>query len=204
MNNFNDACTLSCDDWLNNFSESYECDFSKTFEKEMQRLVDKMRNDKYHKFTRKTMSALIIAAVVLSFATTAFAIPSSRKYIIEKFTDHFSYAVIEPDNIDTVEDIIVGYIPEGYEKRNEYIFEKEILQEYQRDDEWFIISKNTIDTEINFDALDTESKTIDGTKYLFFMTDSTNGVIWNDSLYVYSVSGKINKEELIKIAIEIK
>lgn len=204
MNNFNDACTLSCDDWLNNFSESYECDFSKTFEKEMQRLVDKMRNDKYHKFTRKTMSALIIAAVVLSFATTAFAIPSSRKYIIEKFTDHFSYAVIEPDNIDTVEDIIVGYIPEGYEKRNEYIFEKEISQEYQRDDEWFIISKNTIDTEINFDALDTESKTIDGTKYLFFMTDSTNGVIWNDSLYVYSVSGKINKEELIKIAIEIK
>lgn len=204
MNNFNDACTLSCDDWLNNFSESYECDFSKTFEKEMQRLVDKMRNDKYHKFTRKTMSALIIAAVVLSFATTAFAIPSSRKYIIEKFTDHFSYAVIEPDNIDTVEDIIVGYIPEGYEKRNEYIFEKEISQEYQRDDEWFIISKNTIDTEINFDALDTESKTIDGTKYLFFVTDSTNGVIWNDSLYVYSVSGKINKEELIKIAIEIK
>lgn len=204
MNNFNDACTLSCDDWLNNFSESYECDFSKTFEKEMQRLVDKMRNDKYHKFTRKTMSALIIAAVVLSFATTAFAIPSSRKYIIEKFTDHFSYAVIEPDNIDIVEDIIVGYIPEGYEKRNEYIFEKEISQEYQRDDEWFIISKNTIDTEINFDALDTESKTIDGTKYLFFVTDSTNGVIWNDSLYVYSVSGKINKEELIKIAIEIK
>lgn len=204
MNNFNDACTLSCDDWLNNFSESYECDFSKTFEKEMQRLVDKMRNDKYHKFTRKTMSALIIAAVVLSFATTAFAIPSSRKYIIEKFTDHFSYAVIEPDNIDTVEDIIVGYIPEGYEKRNEYIFEKEISQEYQRDDKWFIISKNTIDTEINFDALDTESKTIDGTKYLFFVTDSTNGVIWNDSLYVYSVSGKINKEELIKIAIEIK
>lgn len=204
MNNFNDACTLSCDDWLNNFSESYECDFSKTFEKEMQRLVDKMRNDKYHKFTRKTMSALIIAAVVLSFATTAFAIPSSRKYIIEKFTDHFSYAVIEPDNIDTVEDIIVGYIPEGYEKRNEYIFEKEISQEYQRYDEWFIISKNTIDTEINFDALDTESKTIDGTKYLFFVTDSTNGVIWNDSLYVYSVSGKINKEELIKIAIEIK
>ncbi len=204
MNNFNDACTLSCDDWLNNFSESYECDFSKTFEKEMQRLVDKMRNDKYHKFTRKTMSALIIAAVILSFATTAFAIPSSRKYIIEKFTDHFSYAVIEPDNIDIVEDIIVGYIPEGYEKRNEYIFEKEISQEYQRDDEWFIISKNTIDTEINFDALDTESKTIDGTKYLFFVTDSTNGVIWNDSLYVYSVSGKINKEELIKIAIEIK
>lgn len=204
MNNFNDACTLSCDDWLNDFSESYECDFSKTFDKEMQRLVDKMRNDKYHKFTRKTMSALIIAAVILSFATTAFAIPSSRKYIIEKFTDHFSYAVIEPDNIDIVEDIIVGYIPEGYKKRNEYIFEKEISQEYQRDDEWFIISKNTIDTEINFDALDTESKTIDGTKYLFFMTDSTNGVIWNDSLYVYSVSGKINKEELIKIAIEIK
>lgn len=204
MNNFNDACTLSCDDWLNDFSESYECDFSKTFDKEMQRLVDKMRNDKYHKFTRKTMSALIIAAVILSFATTAFAIPSSRKYIIEKFTDHFSYAVIEPDNIDIVEDIIVGYIPEGYEKRNEYIFEKEISQEYQRDDEWFIISKNTIDTEINFDALDTESKTIDGTKYLFFVTDSTNGVIWNDSLYVYSVSGKINKEELIKIAIEIK
>lgn len=201
MNNFNDACTLSCDDWLNNFSESYEYDFSKTFDKEMQRLVDKMRNNRYHKFTRKTMSALIIAAVVLSFATTAFAIPSSRKYIIEKFTDHFSYAVIEPDNIDIVEDIIVGYIPDGFEL-SDINSSFGLVQEYRKNNEWFIINKDTIDIEINFDALDKETKNINGTEYLLFITDNTNGVIWNNGSYTYTVSGNIAKEELIKIALK--
>lgn len=201
MNNFNDACTLSCDDWLNNFSESYECDFSNAFDKEMQKLTDKMRNDKYHKFTRKTMSALIIAAVVFSFATTVFAIPSTRKYIIEKFTDHFSYAVIETGNIDTVEDIIVGYIPKGFEL-SDINSSFGLVQEYRKNNEWFIINKDTIDIEINFDALDKETKSINGTEYLLFITDNTNGVIWNNGSYTYTVSGNIAKEELIKIALK--
>lgn len=201
MNHFNDACSLSCDDWLSNFSESYDCDFSKTFDKEMQKLADKMRNDKYHKFTRKTMHALIIAAVVLSFATTVFAVPSSRKYIIEKFKDHFSYTVTETDNIDIVKNITVGYIPDGF-KLSYSDSSFGWVQEYKRNNEWFIINKDTIDIEINFDALDTETKIINGTEYLLFITDNTNGVIWNNGSYTYTISGNIDKEELVKIALK--
>lgn len=204
MNNFNDACTLSCDDWLNNFSESYDYDFSKSFDKEMQKLIDKMRKDKYHKFTRKSMQALIIAAIILSFATTVFAIPSSRKYIIQQFKDHFSYTVSDIDsNINDVDEITIGYISNGFKLSN-MSSTFGIVQEYKHNNEWFTINKDTINTEINFDSLEREIKVINGTEYLLFTTDRTNGVIWNNGLYTYTITGNINEEELIKITLKVE
>lgn len=201
MDNLKDACTMSCEDWVNRYTDKVEYKFSQSFERQMNILIDKMRNNKYHRFTRRSMRALIIAAIILSFATTAFAVPSSREYIIEKFKDHFSYTVIETGNIDTVEDIVVGYIPEGFEL-SDINSSFGLVQEYRKNNEWFIINKDTIDIEINFDALDKETKNINGTEYLLFITDNTNGVIWNNGSYTYTVSGNITKEELIKIALE--
>lgn len=205
MNNFNDACTLSCDDWLNNFSESYDCNFSKSFDIEINKLIDKMRNDKYHKFTKKSMQVLIIAAIILSFATTAFAIPSSRKYIIQQFKDHFSYTVSDIDsNINDINEITIGYVPYGFMINYTDSSELETFKEFRNSNNWFSVSKNTINTEINFDSLEREIKVINGLEYLLFTTDSTNGVIWNNGLYTYTVSGNIAKEELLKIALEIE
>ncbi|MCM1286354.1 MAG: DUF4367 domain-containing protein [Acetobacter sp.] len=204
MNNFNDACTLSCDDWLNDFSDSYDYEFTKSFEKEMNRLIDKMRKDKYHKLTRKSVQTLIIAAIILSFATTAFAIPSSRKYIIKQFKDHFSYSVVEIDDVESVESIIVGYIPEGFKKTYEDESQLGIIYEYKNNKNWFSVSKDKLDTEVNFDSLEKEYIIINDTEYLLFTTDGTNGVIWNNGLYTYSISGNINKNELIKIAVEVE
>ena len=203
MNNFNDACTLSCDDWLNEFSDSYDYEFSKSFEKEMNRLIDKMRKDKYHKLTRKSVQTLIIAAIILSFATTAFAIPSSRKYIIEQFKDHFSYSVDEIGDIESVESIIVGYIPDGFKKTYEDESKLGILYEYKNNNEWFVIDKNRLDTEVNFDNKYLEKTTVNGIEYCVYYTESTIGLIWNNEKYIYSISGSIEKDELFKIALEI-
>lgn len=205
MNNFNDACSLSCDDWLNNFSELFDYDFSKSFDKEMQKLIDKMRKDKYHKFTRKSMQVLIIAAIILSFATTVFAIPSSRKYIIQQFKDHFSYTVSDKDsNINDINEITIGYVPYGFKINYTDSSELETFKEYRNSNNWFTVNKDTINTEINFDSLEREIKVINGIEYLLFTTDSTNGVIWNNGLYTYTITGDISEEELIKIALEVE
>lgn len=203
MNNFNDACTLSCDDWLNKFSDSSDCEFSKSFDKQMNRLIDKMRKDKYHKLTRKSVQTLIIAAIILSFATTAFAIPSSRKYIIKQFKDHFSYSVVEIDDVESVESIVVGYIPDGFELINTSS-SFGIVKEYKNHNEWFTINKDEINVETNFDSLERKHKIINGTEYLLFTTDSTNGIIWNNGLYTYTITGNIEKDELINIALEVE
>lgn len=204
MNNFNDACTLSCDDWLNKFSDSSDCEFSKSFDKQMNRLIDKMRKDKYHKLTRKSVQTLIIAAIILSFATTAFAIPSSRKYIIKQFKDHFSYSVVEIDDVESVESIIVGYIPDGFKKTYEDESKLGIIYEYKNNENWFSISKDKLDTEINFDNQTIEEIIINGIKYCVYCTESINGIVWNNGLYTYSISGNINKNELIKIAVKVE
>lgn len=204
MNDFVAACTLSCDDWLNDFSDSYDYEFSKSFEKEMNRLIDKMRKNKYHKLTKKTMQILLIAAIILLFATTAFAIPSSRKHIIKQFKDHFSYSVAEIDDVENVKGIAVGYMPDGFEINNEYISEKEILQEYVCKNNWVNVDKSSIDFSVNIDLSDKELMVINNIEYLYFNTGSTNGMIWNNGLYIYTVSGNIEKEELIKIALEIE
>lgn len=203
MDKFKEVCALSCDDWLDGFSQSYEYEFSDSFNKNMQKLADRMRNDKYHVFTRKAVYALIIAAVILSFATTAFANSSSRKFIIEQFKEHFSYSVSEIDKIGTVESINVGYLPNKFEKVDEYVSEAEILQVYANNNYWLNIDKSSVDFSVNIDISDKEVRIINDTEYLVFTTDSTNGVIWNNGIYIYTVSGNIDKEELVKIALEI-
>ena len=82
MTNFEKACLMSCEKWVSSFSVKDDFVFSKSFDKRMDILTDKMRNNKYHRMSRKTMRVLIVAAIILSFATTAFAIPSTRKYLI--------------------------------------------------------------------------------------------------------------------------
>ncbi len=204
MDKFNDAYELSCDDWVNNFSASYDYEFSKSFDKKMNKLIDKMRSDKYHKLTKKSMQALIIAAIILSLATTVFAIPSSREYALKQFRDHFSYSVAETDDVVYIDSITVGYIPDGFKKSSSNESEVLILYEYENNEKWFTIIKNTINAEINFNSENRIIKNINGIEYILSSNDSTNGVIWNNGLYTYSISGNIDKEELFNIALEVE
>lgn len=67
MDVFKEAVILSCENWVNSIELPIEKHvFSKKFEKNMSILFDKMRGDKYHKFTRKTTRFLIAAAIILS------------------------------------------------------------------------------------------------------------------------------------------
>ncbi len=204
MNKFEEACILSCESWVNTFPDDIEYDFSPAFEKEMNILIDKMRNDKYHKFTRKTMTSLIIAAVVLSFATTAFAIPSSREYIIKQFENYFSYNVTDIDEIEKVENIFVGYLPNNFIRTDEDISETGIYYEYCNKDLWFTISKNPINTTVNYDNSKQEISKINNVEYIITYMDNTTGIIWNNGLYTYRIIGNIKKDTLLKIAENIE
>lgn len=201
MDNFREACLASCEKWVSSFSYTQEFEFSRSFEKQMNILIDKMRKNKYHRFTRKTIRALIAAAVIMSLAATALALPGSREYIVEQFIDHFSYDVAETNDVKIVDSLVVGYIPEGFEKATEYNYDNEYGSEYTKGDNWFTVSKCTINSKINIDISQTEIKTINGTEYLLFTTDNTNGVIWNNGSYIYTVSGAISKDEILKIAL---
>ncbi len=200
MNNFEDACLMSCEKWVSSFSDEDDFVFGKSFEKKMELLTDKMRNDKYHKMSRKTMRALIVAAIILSFATTAFAIPNTRKYIIEQFQDHFSYLVTDVDEIDITEDISIGYVPDGFIKTDEDHSDVGIYCEYTNNSEWFSVLKHPIDISINYDNNSQEIQKINNIDYVIASMNDTQVIVWNNGQYTYRIMGNIDKSTLITIA----
>ena len=200
MNNLEMACFLSCEEWVESLPDDVHYDFSPRFEKEMQILFDKMRNDKYHRFTKNTMTTFIVAAIILSFATTAFAIPSTREYIVKQFKDHFSYMVTDIEEIEEIENINIKYLPEGFIKNDEDISDIGIYQEYCNGDERFTVFKNPLNTSINYNNVDNESIIIDGVEYIIIVMKDSTVIIWNDGFYTFRISGNIDKDTLLQIA----
>lgn len=203
MNNFEEACLQSCESWVDEFDFYVEYEFSKEFEKKMRTLFDKMRNDKYHHYTRKTIRFLVVAAIIFSFTATVLAIPTTREYIITKYKDHFSYIVNDVSDIVKVKDFSINYIPKDFIKTDELISTAGITYEYQNDSYWFTVSKTVIDANVNYDISSQKTKTINGIDYTIYVTDhNCGGVIWNNGIYIYSVEGNIDENELMKIALK--
>lgn len=200
MNNFEEACFISCEKWVNSFSDKDDFAFSKSFDKRMDILTDKMRNNRYHKMSRKTVRALIVAAIILSFATTALAIPNTRKYIIEHFQDHFSYLVTDVDEIDITKDISIGYVPDGFIKTDEDHSDVGIYCEYTNNSEWFSVLKHPIDIAINYDNNSQEIQKINNIDYVIASMNDTQVIVWNNGQYTYRIMGNIDKSTLITIA----
>ena len=204
MTNFEKACLMSCEKWVSSFSVKDDFVFSKSFDKRMDILTDKMRNNKYHRMSRKTMRVLIVAAIILSFATTAFAIPSTRKYLITQFKDHFLYTVTDIAEINKTDNIVVEYIPDGFIKTDEDVSDIGIYNEYCKDELRFIIYKNPIDVSVNYDNTSYEVMEINNIEYIIAELNNTMVIIWNNGLYTYRISGNIDKELLLRIAASTK
>ena len=147
---------------------------------------------------------LIIAAIILSVTVTAFAFPNTRKYIIRKFQNHFSYSVVKKDNIIKVDNLTTEYIPAGFCVTEERNLKVGSYRKYEKDDLWFSVFKNPIDAEINYDETNQEIIMNNNMEYIVYSTKSTIGVIWNDGIYTYKVTGNISKDNMMDIAFSTK
>lgn len=206
-NNLYEACLIAQDLWFDSMDLiEGEHEFSKSFERKMNRLIDKMRNDKYHHLTRRATRALIIAAIILALATTVIASPRTREYIIEKFSDHSTYTV-EDGYEGEVEDLVVGYIPDGFELTYEVNEFDQVVKEYKKDDFVFSLSKTNTSKNYEFDTefYDSEIINYDNIDYIYYKDkQGSNGLIWNLSNTSYLISGNIDKDIMIKIAKNLK
>lgn len=208
-NNLCEACLVAEEQWFGSMELiEGEHQFSKPFEKKMNRLLDKMRNDKYHRLTRRAVRAIIIAAILLALATTAIASPRTREYIVERFSDHSAYAV-EEGYVGEIDDLSVGYIPDGYEQTYSNIDKENsiIAYEYSNDDLHFSINKMNSTGIMTYDTEYDNSETIiiNGIEYIYYKDDDGfNGLLWNYTNNQYLINGNIDKELLIKIAENLK
>ncbi len=209
MSKLAQACELSFNDWLATFPDVIpEAERSKRHDRWKKKLFDKMRDDHYHIFTTKTIKVMWIAAIISMMLLTAFVIPSSREYILDNLDEFSRYKVTENNKNTVVGEIKVGYIPEGFGFDEGIDMGKSKTNKYVNENgDFFTIIKSSSEGEMNFDTENfvSEEITVDGQKYIYCKGNiDVDNIIWIKNDYVYQVSASFVKEELIKIAKNVK
>lgn len=199
------ACELAMEDWYATFPENLpEPEYSPKHIKWRNKLFDKMRDGYYHHFTTKTVRVMLVAAVLSAMLLTAFVIPSSREFILEKFEKYTAFQLTEDNKNSVPDEIYVGYIPEGYELESNVVVDKNILVRYMNSNgDFFTIIKSSSSAKVDFDTegFDVEEITIDGKLYTYCKGNlDVDNLIWTKNDYVYRISGPFIQEEFIKIA----
>lgn len=204
MTVFEEACLLSCEEWVDSFpSDLPKYKLSKQHKKKMKEILQETPNEDKYKLSKNTIKVLLIAAILLSIATTVFAIPASRDYVISKFFNHSSYNVTNIDKLSEVESLEMNYIPDGFIQTDEYNSINFYGISFSKKQEYFSVDKHTLNAYVGFDTekYDCEDILINGITGVFFLTDnSEKGIILNNGKYIFIISGNIDKEELVNIA----
>lgn len=210
MTPLEEACNISLKRWVDSLPDDIEpYQFSKKHERRMKILFNKMRGGRYHYLTTKTTVVLVAAILIFAMAITAIAIPYTREFIIEKFFDHSTYTVVGGEYSE-IGDIEIGYIPEGFEKVNEYSGKTFRISRYmsKNDNEWFDIRitqgiyPTNFDTEKNSEII-IDSSTMQFVNY-YDKELKCYGLIWNSSAYTFRIVGSISTETELIIANSIK
>lgn len=205
MTKFEKACEMSLNDWVDSLPDIIpEAEYTERHEKWLNNLFNKMRDNKYHVFTTKTVRLILIAAVLATILLTAFAIPSSREFIIEKFDVFGTYKLTDSNNNSVSGKIIVGYIPEGFELTEEVSKSKFTHSTFRNSNNVTIVIgkySSTSEVDFNIETVETENIVIDNTTYIYSLSqNNTTNIIWTKNDYIYSITGNISKTEIIEIA----
>ena len=137
MSEFEEALWLSAENWADSFSTDLpKHKFSKKHNKVINDIIYG-KQDKKIKLSKGTIKVLLIAAVLLAIATTAFAIPQSREYIVDKFSNHSEYNVVDKKKSKRVKSLNVKYIPAGFEKGDDYFSRDFYIKNYKKIAVWW-------------------------------------------------------------------
>lgn len=203
MSNFEKAAALSLQDWVDTLpKETEKYKHTPEYEKAIQKLFDKMRRNKFHKLTRKTARAILIAAILLLIATVALASTVGKDFVIKHFGSYATYEVVNNEKGEKVDGINIGYIPEGFEQTDYQQLKSVIYIIYEKDVMHFNVYKTVLNSVESFNADKTTEEVInlDGFEYLYYDNQNDRGIVWNNSRYSYRITGNISKTELLRIA----
>lgn len=210
MNNLQLAAIECNKRWMATLPENPpEPEYSEEFHRNMAKILDKMRGNHYHRFTKKTARVILVAAIVMSLLTvTVFATTDLGAYILEELRDHAIFqSLFEPkENVDGKIDC--GYIPDEFEVVQEIYRDNHCLVIYEnKNNEHFSVTKMENGAEMGMDNEYTQKSVVQISGVELIIYEKDNGdfrVVWCDENYTYRIGGNISQEEAIKIAESIK
>ena len=203
ISNLEQTVALDMEKWLQTLPEEAPAyAFSEKYKKFRIKLFDKMRGEKYHRFTKRATVAIIVAAILFAMAVATLAATLGKEFIIKHFNGFAEVSVSESDEVKGLTDFSIAYIPQGFELSEKEQIDIEIKQSYVNGSQWFDVFKRTIDLELNYDEESESIKkvTLNGVTYIIGPSDGSNDIMWNDGNYIYEINGTLSVDELIKIA----
>ena len=204
------ACINNNLEWIASLPENPpQPEYSEKYLKNINKLLDKMRDDRYHRFTSKTARVILVAAIVMAISTvTVFATTDIGSYILNELQDHAIFQSLFESDEKVDGKIECGYIPEGFEITEESYVEMQCVLVYEdKNHSHFSITKIINGEEIGFDNEETNKTIIqsDGKEFFVYETESNEvRIVWYNLDFTYRFSGNISIEEAIKIAENVK
>lgn len=151
------------------------------------------------RLSKQTIRLLIIAAALLIGTLSVFASPSGREFIIKRFSNHSEYSVADSKDAKIVKSLSLNYIPKGFYKING----EEDYCIYKNSNKEFIVEKFSLGATIGYDdeSFDCEIIEINGIESVYHKSENNyQGIIFNNGEHIFTITGNIEKEELVKIA----
>ena len=93
MTKFEQACLLAFEDWADDIPDDLpEPEYSEKHKRWVKKLFNKMRGDRYHRFTTNTVKVMLVAAVLSALLLTAFVIRHHENSLLINliFTAHIN------------------------------------------------------------------------------------------------------------------
>jgi len=216
------------------FSKAEPHVFSERFENKMKKLVKFTEKPYFRFVNTFAKRAAVFIVVIMISLSAAFSVKAIREPVIKFFIEvyeKFTHVVFQTDadealsgnveenpngnNVsegfpDTIEDIYEPtIIPDGYTLADNMFIENYLKNTYQNQNgqdlifEQFVITSVTLNVDTE-DAETVEETEIGNMHALWAQNKNTNILVWNDNKYGYQITGLIEKERMIEMALSLK
>ena len=206
ISNLEQAVALDMEKWLQTLPEEAPAyAFSEKYKKFRVKLFDKMRGEKYHRFTKRATVAIIVAAILFAMAVATLAATVGKDFILKHFNGYAEVEVVDSENAVIVNALSIGFVPDGFIKVDEFVSDATTTYSYSKSDKWFTVTKVKLDSGMTFDEENRIEKiTINNVEYLYSYSSDANNFLWNNGQYSFNLIGNLDKDLLLKIAENVR
>ena len=188
-----------------------EVDFSEIHKKKMNRLFAKQKNKEniicISRITKK-IAIVLFLFITISF-TLIFSVQAWRakflNYIMEK-TDSYIEFDFDVKNSYSNDRVNLLYVPDDFEKSKESMVGDVMITKFNNEKDYFCIQVSSVEGKMQVDVEDSEIEEIIGenSDIMIIKKAEKISLVWQDGFYSYVLYGNIEKEELLKIAYNVK
>jgi len=186
--------------------------FSERHEKQMEALFKHIRYTNRRNafwYIRQCVCIILISLTVLSISV--FSVKAWRirflNFVMDMDKPNTDYKYDDGSYISLVNNRIkLEYIPKNYIMVKSITDDSDVFLKFENGKEYFTVTVESIDgiSSIDTENAEIERLTINNNDAVYTYNQNINTLVWGDSCYSYTIIGNINRNEIVKIAENIK